>query len=86
MRRTGAVVPGLGRDERAGRPGGLSERELEVVRLVGDGFTNAQIAQRLFLSEHTAAAPVRNILSKLDLRSRAQIAARASERGLLTRT
>ena len=51
---------------------GLSRRELEVVRLVAVGRTNREIAQELFLSPRTVDMHVRNILRKLDCRSRAR--------------
>jgi DNA-binding CsgD family transcriptional regulator len=57
------------------RPGILSAREDEVARLVAEGSTNREIAQRLFISERTAQNHVQHILTKLDFTSRAQIAA-----------
>jgi non-specific serine/threonine protein kinase len=53
----------------------LTERELEVARLVVSGLTNRQIAQRLVLSVRTVDAHIDHIRNKLSLRSRAQIAA-----------
>jgi len=53
----------------------LSNRELEVAGLVGDGLTNRAIGERLHISERTAENHVKNILDKLGLDSRAQIAA-----------
>lgn len=50
----------------------LSEREREVLRLVGDGLTNEQIAQKLFLSSHTVRTHVRNALRKLSVHTRAE--------------
>ena len=62
---------------------GLTRRELEVVRLVAVGRTNREIAQELFLSPRTVDMHVRNILRKLDCRSRVEAAHRAGELGLL---
>ena len=61
----------------------LSPREREVVRLLAAGMTNAEIASRLVLSEHTVHRHVANILAKLGARSRAAAAVTAAERGLL---
>jgi ATP/maltotriose-dependent transcriptional regulator MalT len=63
--------------------GGLTRREIEVVRLVAVGRTNREIAQELFLSPRTVDMHVQNILLKLDSRSRADAARRATELGLL---
>jgi DNA-binding CsgD family transcriptional regulator len=63
--------------------GGLSRRELEVVRHVAAGRTNREIAQELFLSPRTVDMHVRNALRKLDCRSRVEAAQRAGELGLL---
>jgi pimeloyl-ACP methyl ester carboxylesterase/DNA-binding CsgD family transcriptional regulator len=63
---------------RAGEPAGLdalSAREREVLTLVADGLSNAVIAQRLKLSDHTVKRHVANILLKLDLPTRAAAAA-----------
>ncbi len=51
-------------------PNGLTEREVEVLRLVAQGLTNARIAEQLVLSHHTVNAHVRSILSKLEVTSR----------------
>lgn len=52
----------------------LSRRELEVLHLVGEGLTNAEIGARLFISTKTAGHHVSNILAKLQLRSRTEAA------------
>jgi DNA-binding NarL/FixJ family response regulator len=79
-----SVVRRLGRRAAADAEGaGLSRRELEVVRLVAVGRTNREIAQELFLSPRTVDMHVRNILRKLDCRSRVEAAHRAGELGLL---
>jgi DNA-binding NarL/FixJ family response regulator len=61
----------------------LSEREVEVLRLIADGLSNKEIAEKLFIAEGTAKNHVSNILSKLEARDRAQAVARAKELGLL---
>ena len=60
-------------------PAGLTERQVEVLRLVADGLTNAQIADRLVLSVRTVDTHVAAIFSKLDVQSRQDAAKRASE-------
>jgi DNA-binding CsgD family transcriptional regulator len=79
-----SVVRRLGRRAEADADGaGLSRRELQVVRLVAVGRTNREIAQELYLSPRTVDMHVRNILRKLDARSRVAAAHRAGELGLL---
>jgi DNA-binding NarL/FixJ family response regulator len=64
-------------------PGGLTAREVEVLRLVAAGKTNRAIASELVLSEKTVARHVSNIFAKLDLSSRAAATAYAYEHGLV---
>ncbi len=66
-----------------GLPEPLSERELEVLRLVAAGLTNREIAERLFLAEGTVKNYVTNILGKIGARDRTQAALRAQQLGLL---
>lgn len=61
----------------------LSQRELEVLRLVADGLTNKAIADRLFISEKTARNHVTNCLFKLGARDRTEAVAVAARRGLI---
>jgi DNA-binding NarL/FixJ family response regulator/tetratricopeptide (TPR) repeat protein len=68
-----------GHHERAG----LTRRELEVLRFVAVGRTNREIAGELYLSRRTVDMHVRNILAKLDCRSRAEATRRAGELGLV---
>lgn len=63
----------------------LSDRELEVLRLIADGLSNAQIASRLVISEKTVKGHVSNILSKLHMLDRTQAAILAWQQGLVTR-
>jgi DNA-binding NarL/FixJ family response regulator len=76
-----AGLPAPGRP--VARPGGLTDREVEVVRLVAGGHTNRAIAGRLCLSEKTVARHLANIYAKLDVPSRAAATAYAYDHGLL---
>src|SRR5438552_7764506 len=62
---------------------GLTARELEVLRLVAHGLTNPEIAEKLFVSDHTVHRHLANILNKLSVSSRAAAVAQAARRGLL---
>jgi DNA-binding CsgD family transcriptional regulator len=74
-----ALLRRLGAKGRSGprSNGALSRRETEVLRLLGEGLSNAEIAQRLFISPKTAEHHVGRIYAKLDLRSRGEAAAYA---------
>jgi DNA-binding CsgD family transcriptional regulator len=62
--------------------GELTAREREVAALLSEGLTNGELARRLFISPKTAAVHVSNILTKLDMSSRAEVAAWAVRTGL----
>lgn len=64
-------------------PAGLTAREVEVLRLVAQGLTNPQIADRLIISLHTVNAHVRSIFNKVDVNSRTALARFAIEHHLL---
>jgi DNA-binding NarL/FixJ family response regulator len=65
------------------RPFGLTDRELDVLRLLGQGKTNPEIAAALFISPRTAGVHVTNILRKLGATTRVQAATIAERAGLL---
>jgi DNA-binding CsgD family transcriptional regulator len=64
-------------------PGGLTAREVEVVRLVATGMTNRAIADELVISEKTVARHVSNVFTKLAVSSRSAVTAYAYEHGLV---
>ncbi|MFJ4934963.1 ATP-binding protein [Streptomyces pseudovenezuelae] len=64
-------------------PAGLTDRQLQVIRLLAEGLTNAEIAARLVVSVRTIDNHVRAVLDKLDAPGRRQAALRAAELGLL---
>jgi len=63
----------------------LSDRELDVLRLIADGLSNAAIAEKLIISEKTVKGHVSNILSKLHMLDRTQAAVYAWQQGLKAR-
>ena len=78
-----ARVDALARRAGALDDGGLTARELQVLRLVAAGKTNRTIATDLFLSEKTVARHVSNIFTKLGVSSRAAATAHAYEHDLV---
>jgi DNA-binding CsgD family transcriptional regulator/tetratricopeptide (TPR) repeat protein len=68
----------------ASHPFGLTDRELDVLRLLGQGKTNPEIAAALFISPRTAGVHVTHILRKLDATTRVQAATIADRAGLFT--
>jgi LuxR family maltose regulon positive regulatory protein len=61
----------------------LSDRELEVLRLMAEGYSNREIAEKLIFTVATAKKHAENIYSKLGVHSRTQALARARELNLL---
>ena len=73
-----------GRVRRDLRPAGLSEREIEVLRLVAEGCSNREVAKRLYISPRTADHHVQHIYAKIGVSSRAAAALFALEHDLLS--
>jgi two-component system response regulator NreC len=67
-----------------GPPDGLSERELEILRLIALGYTNSQVAEELFLSVRTVETHRAHIQQKLGLSDRAELVRYALDRKLVT--
>jgi DNA-binding CsgD family transcriptional regulator/tetratricopeptide (TPR) repeat protein len=77
-----AQVPPRPRVSTRANPAGLTNRQLEVAKLVARGFTNAEIAERLFISSKTADHHVSAVLMKLGMQNRRAVVVQAAELGL----
>ncbi len=73
------------KEKEAGEELGLSARETEVLRFVGEGLTNTEIARKLFISESTVRTYLRRLLDKLHLRNRAEAAVYATRHRLTSK-
>ena len=67
----------------AERPGGLTRRELEILKLVAEGHSNAQLARMLWVTEQTVKFHLSNIYRKLDVANRTEASRWAQRNGLL---
>ena len=83
MREHGLSIPQGPRHATRANPAGLTARQLEVVDLLVEGLTNAEIAERLVVSPRTAEHHVAAVLMKLDVESRRDVERRAAELGIV---
>ncbi len=81
-RRLGLLEPAVPSGGKTANPGGLTAREVQVLRLVAAGKTNREIADELFISEKTVARHLTNTFMKIDSQSRTQAAAWAFRQGI----
>jgi len=81
--RSAALVRAIAAGTTAGSGPPLTDREREVIELIARGLTNREIGREMFVSESTAKFHVRNVMRKLGVRRRAEVAYTAGERGLL---
>lgn len=83
LRRDGvAQVPPRPRESTRSNPAGLTNRQLDVAKLVARGFTNAEIAARLFISPKTADHHVSALLTKIGVANRRAVVVQAEQLGL----
>jgi DNA-binding CsgD family transcriptional regulator len=73
------VGPVIEIDEQQIETLGLTEREMEVLRLIASGLSNVEIGEKLFVSENTVKTHVSNLFVKLDVKRRTQAVTRAKE-------
>ena len=78
-----SVVPARRRSATLANPAGLTARQVEVLRLLDDGLTNSELAERLYLSVKTVDHHVSAILAKLEVNKRRDAVRKARELGLL---
>lgn len=80
---TGRLLAAFSRSNRRPGPNGLTDREIELLRLMVEGRSNKDIAQALALSENTVKYHIKNILQKLAVHNRTEAAAYAVQVGLV---
>jgi DNA-binding NarL/FixJ family response regulator len=80
---TGAAAPAVAETARRETPGGLTRRELEILKLVAEGHSNAALARMLWVTEQTVKFHLSNIYRKLDVTNRTEASRWAQLNGLL---
>lgn len=83
MRASGMTVPRGPANLTRANPAGLTGRQLEVLVLLAEGLSNAQIARRLCISPRTTEHHVSSVLTKLAVTTRSEAARQAAELGVL---
>lgn len=83
LRATGRMIPRGPAASTRSNPAGLTDRQLEILGLIADGLTNAEIAKRLTISPRTIEHHVSSVLAKLDVTTRRDAARQAVELGVL---
>ena len=83
LERVAALESLIAQSSKPRYPAGLSTREVEVLRLVAEGLTDAQVAERLFLSPRTVGQHLRSVYNKLGVNSRTAATRFAVEQGLV---
>lgn len=76
-------VPRGARHKTRAHPAGLTPRQVEVLELVAEGLTNAEIAERLFVSPKTVDHHVSALLTKMEVSSRTEASALARDQGFV---
>jgi DNA-binding NarL/FixJ family response regulator len=79
------AVPARRRESSIANPAGLTTRQVGVLRLIGDGLTNTELAERLYLSAKTVDHHVSAILARLEVTNRRDAVRRAREIGIFDR-
>lgn len=76
-------IQNFSKDDKELKEYSLSEREIEIIRKLGDGLTSSQIGDALFISEHTVKTHRKNILKKLNLHSSSELIQYALNNGII---
>jgi DNA-binding NarL/FixJ family response regulator len=76
------LIAGLGTERPRGNPDGLTAREVEVLGLISQGLSNAEIAAQLFIGETTVKTHINNVFAKINVRTRAEAVRYAYREGL----
>lgn len=79
-----SLLPIPAEEERKDEDSSISKREKDILRYISNGFTNSEIAEKLFISAHTVATHRRNLLQKINAKNTAALVRYASKHGLLT--